>query len=126
MRLLHYDEDAERTLAATLLFRAGHLSYEERAVLAARLAPAQVAEVLRAGFAGLDAHDTVLREFETVTYTFELVVSEACLHQLVRHRMSTQVVQSRDGSLGYAVPPLIAAAGDAPLARYHLGDGPSR
>jgi hypothetical protein len=123
VRLIRHDPAAEVSLAAALLFRAGGLAHDERAALVERLAPAEVAAVIRAGFSGLKAHDTVLREFETVSYTFEAVVSEACLHQLVRHRMATQVVQERDGALGYAVPPLVEAAGAGPLALYHEAMG---
>ncbi len=118
-RLIHHDPHAERALAATLLFRVGGLDHHQRAALGQSLTAHDVARVIGAGFAGLAAHDTVLREFETVSYTFELTVSEACLHQLVRHRMSTQVVQERAVRLGYTVPPLIEAVGAQPLELYH-------
>ena len=117
--LIHHDPHAERALAAALLFRVSGLDHDQRAALAQSLTAHDVARVIGAGFAGLAAHDTVLREFETVSYTFELTVSEACLHQLVRHRMSTQVVQERAVGLGYTVPPLIEAAGTEPLELYH-------
>src|ERR687884_523303 len=60
-----------------------------------------------------------LREFETVCYTLELVHSEACYHQLIRHRMSTQLAQPRTAALGYTVPPLVDEAGC--LAAYREG-----
>jgi flavin-dependent thymidylate synthase len=119
VRLLRCDPNAEAGLAGDLLFRTGHLAHDERAGLIARLCAEEVAEVVGAAFAGIGAHDTVLREFESVGYTFELVVSEACLHQLVRHRMSSQVVQARDGSLGYTVPPLIEETSTDTLDLYH-------
>ena len=115
--LLQYDPEAEQKLAAALLFRVTDLDGPARAALAAALTPQQRAELLRAAFSGIAAHDTALREFETAVYTLELVHSEACYHQFIRHRMTTQVAQPRTVALGYTVPPLVEQAGCLALYR---------
>lgn len=109
--LTDYDPEAEAKLAATLLFRVHPLDHAARAALAARLDQAAIDSLLGAAFAGIAAHDTALREFETVQYTAEVVCSEACLHQLIRHRMATLLVQEAAPTLGVTVPPLLAGAG---------------
>jgi thymidylate synthase ThyX len=81
------------------------------------MSPDERAALLRAAFRGIGAHDSAPREFETIAYTFELVHSEACYHQFIRHRMSTQVAQPRTVALGYTVPPLVEQAGCLDLYR---------
>jgi len=115
--LLEYDPAAEERLAAALLFRVTGLDGPRRAALAATLSPEERAALLRDAFAGIGGHDTALREFETVSYTFELVHSESCYHQFIRHRMSTQLAQPRTTALGYTTPPLVAESGCAGLYR---------
>jgi flavin-dependent thymidylate synthase len=115
--LLEYDSAAEEKLAAALLFRVSDLDAAQRAAMVAAMTPAERAALLRAAFTGIAAHDAALREFETVSYTLELVHSEACYHQLIRHRMSTQLAQPRTAALGYTVPPLVDEAGCLALYR---------
>ena len=117
--LLDYDPAAEEKLVAALLFRVTDLDGARRAALAAALSPEERAALLRDAFMGIAAHDTALREFETISYTFELTHSEACYHQFIRHRMSTQLAQPRTAALGYTVPPLVEEAGC--LAPYKEG-----
>lgn len=115
--LIDYDPQAEAKLAAALLFRAHPLDAAALAALTAQLDRPQVEAILAAAFTGIGAHDTALREFELVQYVVEVVCSEACLHQLIRHRMTTQLVQEAAPALGVTVPPLLVAAGQA--ERYH-------
>ena len=117
--LLEYDPAAEEKLAATLLFRVSNYDAAQRAAMVTAMTPEERAALLRAAFTGIAAHDAALREFETVSYTLELVHSEACYHQLIRHRMSTQLAQPRTAALGYTVPPLVDEAGC--LAPYREG-----
>jgi thymidylate synthase ThyX len=117
--LLEYDPAAEEKLASALLFRVSDLDAAQRAAMAAAMTPEERAALLRAAFTGIAAHDAALREFETVSYTLELVHSEACYHQLIRHRMSMQLAQPRTAALGYTVPPLVDEAGC--LAPYREG-----
>ncbi len=117
--LLDVDPRGEEKLAATLLFRATTLDGAARAALAARLSPDERTALVQAALRDIAAHDTVLREFETLDYTLEIVHSEVCYHQFIRHRMSTQIAQTRTPALGYTVPPLVEQAGVAAL--YHEG-----
>lgn len=109
--LLEYDPDAERKLVAALLFRVTALDGAARAAIAEALTPEERAALIQDSLSGIGAHDAALREFETLSYTLELVHSEACYHQFIRHRMSTQLAQPRSGALGYTVPPLVEQAG---------------
>ena len=115
--LLEYDPSAEEKLVAALLFRVTDLDGASRRAVAAAMSPAERSAFLHAAWQGAGAHDTALREFETVAYTLELVQSEACYHQFVRHRMSTQVAQPRTVALGYTIPPLVEQAGCLDLYR---------
>jgi flavin-dependent thymidylate synthase len=115
--LLDYDPAAEEKLVAALLFRVTDLDGARRAALTAALTPEERDALLRDAFAGIGAHDTALRAFETISYTFELTQSEACYHQFIRHRLSTQLAQPRTTALGYTVPPLVEAAGCLDLYR---------
>lgn len=108
--LIDYDPSGETALAAALLFRVTTMDAESRAAVAAALSREDRDALLRAAFTSMGPHDAALREFETVSYTLEIVHSEACYHQLVRHRMSMQLAQPRTAALGYTVPLLVEQA----------------
>ncbi len=65
----------------------------------------------KAALRNLGAHDSVLREFEVATMTFEAEVSASCFAQLKRHRMMTLLAQGYDAEGGVVVPPSIEEAG---------------
>ena len=119
--LLEYDPDGERTLAGALLFRVIDLDGAARSSVARALSMEESAALIRASLSGIGAHDAAPREFETLSYTLEMVHSEACYHQFIRHRMTTQLAQPRGVTLGYTVPPLVEQAGC--LALYQEGMG---
>ena len=49
-------------------------------------------------------YDSMLREFEYVNLTFNIILSAACFGQLKRHRMSTLTTQGYDLGLGVTIP----------------------
>ena len=111
VRLVHYDPDGERHVAAALLFHSSQMTLADAQQAIARLDAEQVGQFIRSAYRGLHAHDTVLREFEFLHYQFELVMSEAAYHQFIRHRMKTEVSQSHSPAHSRTLPPLIRNAG---------------
>ncbi len=120
VRLVHYDPDGERHLAAALLFHGSRVTFTAAQQAAARLDAEQVGQVIRSAYRGLHAHDTLLREFELLHYQFELVMSEAAYHQFIRHRMKSEVSQSHSPVHGRTLPPLVRNAGFADRYRRTL------
>ncbi len=101
----------QRDLIPALLFSVGRASVAELQAVPSALDSASLDGVILSAFRGLEAHDTVLRAFETVVYRFQLELSETAYHQLVRHRMTTQIRQGHTLALGSVVPPSIEEAG---------------
>jgi len=102
--LIDATPDADARLAAAILFssRGGRMEEARAAVL--RLSPSKRQAIIEMTMRRLGAHDTVWREFETVHFLFELIVSASCYAQLKRHRIATIIPQPYDCSLGLAVP----------------------
>ncbi len=55
-------------------------------------------------------YDEPQENFHQITYTFELLISEACWHQLLRHRKTHFYDSSPDVKNGITIPPLIKQA----------------
>lgn len=113
VRLVRFDPDGERHLAAALLFHSSQMTLARAQQAVASLAAEQVGQVIRSAYRGLHAHDTILREFELLHYQFEMVMSEAAYHQFIRHRMKTEVSQAHSPAHGRTLPPLVRNAGFA-------------
>ncbi len=111
VRLIAYDPDPDRSLCAVLLFAYGEGSYEEAVQRATALSEVERRELVKSALAYRACWDRVDRVFETVSFTFELVVSATNYAQLKRHRMTTPIVQDYDLSLGVTVPPRILEIG---------------
>lgn len=109
--LIDLPGDAEERVVAAILHSCGHGDATQCRERAAAMGEAGRREILRAALRHLGPHDPVLREFEHVAATFELVVSAACFGQLKRHRMATLTTQEYDSRLGVTVPPSFAAVG---------------
>ncbi len=113
VRLVHFDPDGERHVAAALLFHSSQMTLDRARQAVASLDAEQVGQVIRSAYRGLHAHDTILREFELLHYQFEMVMSEAAYHQFIRHRMKTEISQAHSPAHGRTLPPLIRNAGFA-------------
>ncbi len=113
VRLVDFSPDADVKLTAALLFSASSRSYETCLKRAQRLTPEQKKAYVKKAFQYMEFYDFVLREFEYINLTFELVVSATCFAQLKRHRMATITTQAYDPSLGVTIPLSIRDIGAA-------------
>ncbi len=111
VRLLQVTPDADQHLLTTLFFRYTSLSFHRAQQMAKRLTPEDKKRIFREVFRHINPWDAVLREFETVQMTFELVVSASSYAQFKRHRMATIIPQNYNLSLGTTIPPAIREVG---------------
>ena len=111
VRLLHWDEQAEERLAAALLYRRSHLSYDEiwRRVL--DMGSEQRAEIIAESVKGMGPHDAPVREFEMVDYTFEFLMDYGAYREFKRHRMQSYIPQELSTIHGFQVPQILIDAG---------------
>ena len=110
VRLVDYDPDASRKLAAGLLYRSG-LAYSDALAQSTTMSEEQRVDVINAALCGIGPHDPAPREFELVGYTFEFTMDYGALREFRRHRMQTYLSQPLTVANGYAVPALIRQSG---------------
>ncbi len=111
VRLVDFTPEADTKLISSLLHTSSSLSFNECYGKAKALSPEQKKNYLLTVFKYMEFYDSVLREFEYIDLTFDLVVSASCYAQLKRHRLTTQTVQSYNPHLGVTVPPSIEEIG---------------
>ena len=111
VRLVHWDHQAEEKLAAALLYRRSHLSYQEiwRQVL--DMGAEDRRDIIRRCLEGMGDHDAPVRELELVDYTFEFMLDYGAYREFKRHRMQSYIPQLLTVDHRYQVPDLIKEAG---------------
>lgn len=93
----------EEVLASTV-FRHGSLPYREARSLVLRINENERKKFFLDCLKSLSQYDALPREFETVWFKFEAVISASCYAQLKRHRICTQLVQPYSPEFGYVIP----------------------
>ncbi|MFO7568159.1 MAG: FAD-dependent thymidylate synthase [Smithellaceae bacterium] len=111
VRLISASRDADAQAAAALLFATSGLEYSQCLKQAKKMSARDLKALFKAAYKHLQPYDAVLREFENVELTFEMVMSASCFAQLKRHRTATIVTQAYDPALGVTVPPAVRAIG---------------
>ena len=104
VRLVSYDPDGERTVLAALLFRATDRPYGEIREGVAGMDRNKVGVLLKKALRGIGGHEAPVREFESTTYTFEIVCDFGAYRDIQRHRMTTQTQQLLTCDLGHTIP----------------------
>jgi len=113
VQLVCYTPDADNILIAALLYRTSNLPFNKCLKKAQKLMLYQKKEVLKVAGQYLKLYDAVLREFENINLTYDLIVSASCFAQLKRHRMATISAQPYDPALGITVPKSIGEIGES-------------
>lgn len=112
VQLVYYTPDADNILIAALLYHTSNLPFNKCLKKAQKMMLYQKKEILKTANQYLKYYDAVLREFECVNLTYDLIVSAACFAQLKRHRMATIIKKPYDPSLGVTIPQSIVEIGE--------------
>ena len=112
VQLAYYTSDADNIIIAALLHRTSNLPFNKCLKKAQKLMLYQKKEVLKATGQYLKLYDTVLREFEHINLTYDLIVSASCFAQLKRHRLATITAQPYDPRLSITIPKSISEIGE--------------
>jgi thymidylate synthase ThyX len=111
VRLVHWDEQAEEKLAAALLYRRSHSSYDQVWQRVQTMSKAEREEVIESCMVNLGPHDPLVREFELADYTFEFSLDYGAYREFKRHRMQSYVPQALTVAHGCRAPDLVVEAG---------------
>lgn len=111
VQLVEFPKDADKLVLAAFLHTSSNLSYEQCKSIAGKLNKEQSKKIFKASWQNMQFYDSMLREFEYVNLTFNIILSAACFGQLKRHRMSTITAQSYDPNLGVTIPESIKETG---------------
>ncbi|MFO7639566.1 MAG: FAD-dependent thymidylate synthase [bacterium] len=106
--LVDYTPNADNKLLAGMLHGVSKASFAECLNRVERHTLARKREILKLALRDLQAYDAVLREFEHLYVSFELVISAACFAQLKRHRMTSLTVQRYSPNVGWTIPESVA------------------
>jgi flavin-dependent thymidylate synthase len=96
--------NSDDLLLAKLIFHYTNLDFSEAVDKIKTLNKEGKKKFFREIFKNINAWDSVLREFEFVYFTFQLIVSASNYGQLKRHRMANIISQDYDINLGVTIP----------------------
>jgi flavin-dependent thymidylate synthase len=102
--LVDYTQNADNKLLAALMHSTSKASFAECLARVERQTLARKKEILKLALQDLQAYDAVLREFEHLNLTFELVISASCFAQLKRHRLMSVTAQPYNPNHGWTIP----------------------
>jgi len=111
VKLVEFTEDADNVVAASLLHVSSGLPYEQCRAVVKDLPEEEKKRIFMIAWQNMQFYDSMLREFEYVNLTFNIVLSAACFGQLKRHRMSTITAQAYDPQLGITIPESVKEIG---------------
>jgi len=104
VNLVDYSAEGDTVIAAALLHTSSNLTYPQCFSIAKKISQEAKSKLFKAAWRHMQFYDSMLREFEYVNLTFDIVLSAACFGQLKRHRMSTITTQDYDPDLDITVP----------------------
>jgi thymidylate synthase ThyX len=113
VRLVRHEPDGQNAVLAALLFRASGVSHAEARSAVDGFDTEAKRALLDAAIRGIGGHEAPVREFESASYTFEIVVDFGAYRDIQRHRMTSQTRQLLGVDLGYAIPDDAREAGVA-------------
>jgi thymidylate synthase ThyX len=104
-------------MVKAILFEHSELSYENINKDFSGRSLEEKLEILKKSLEKLGKFDNPLNALKLVTYEVEFVISEACWHQLLRHRKVNWIVKEPGIQSGITVPPNIEKSGTEDLLR---------
>ena len=109
--------EAIDAMVKAILFEHSTISYEDINKSVDDKSLEEKLDVLKKSVEKLSKFDNPMNALKLVKYDVEFVISEACWHQLLRHRKVNWVVQEPGINSGITVPPHIEKSGTEDLLR---------
>ena len=111
--LRDHTRDADEKILTALVSKVRDLDWQSAKKFVRKLNKKQKTEIFKICIKNMQPWDQLLREYELVNFTFELIISASCFAQLKRHRMATILTGDYSPDLGIHIPPAIKAVGMA-------------
>ncbi|MBN2364728.1 MAG: FAD-dependent thymidylate synthase [Calditrichaeota bacterium] len=105
------DEDADDRVLAAVLFKYYGGDFKDAIRHIKKMSIAEQKQFYQIIYNSMNPWDSILREFEFVDFTFELIISASNYGQLKRHRMANISAQYYDITLGVTIPDSIINIG---------------
>ena len=102
--LVEASSDADNRLIASILYRYSSIPYDDLKEHVKQLTVSEKREILDEYTKKRGTFDSLLREFEHVTVTFDVLMDYGAFRDIQRHRICTMTHQLLDSSNGYDIP----------------------
>ena len=109
------EEQALKDIISAVLFEHSDLSYKEIAVQIKDKSAAELLPLFKNTVENIRKYDNPLNVFKFVNYEVEFVISEACWHQLLRHRKVEWIYKEPSILNGVTIPPNVSDSGTEDL-----------
>lgn len=111
VELINFDKTIEDKIIASLLLKSTDISYKQALYYVKKLSVVEKIKIFDISTEGLSKHDSLLREYETGSLEFGILISATAFAQLKRHRMTTIVDGEYSPDLGVTIPQSIVEVG---------------
>ncbi len=105
------ETEALEVIVSSVIFSYSNLSHREVSELLGDKDPGHLTAVFKQSIEKMGKFDNPAEALRLVNYRAEFVVSEACWHQLLRHRKVKWITQEPTVIHGYLTPPSIVSSG---------------
>ena len=109
------EDQALRDIITAVLFEHSDLSYNEITDSIKGKSAADLLPLFKTTVENIRKYDNPLNVFKLVKYEVEFVISEACWHQLLRHRKVQWIYKEPSIANGVTIPPNVSASGTGDL-----------
>jgi len=109
------EDQALMDIISAIVFEHSDLSYKEITDQIKEKSAAELLPLFKNTVENIRKYDNPLNVFKLVKYEVEFVISEACWHQLLRHRKVEWIYKEPSISNGITVPPNISDSGTTEL-----------
>ena len=109
------ENQALRDIITAVLFEHSDLSYNEITDSIKGKSAAELLPLFKTTVENMRKYDNPLNVFKLVKYEAEFVISEACWHQLLRHRKVQWIYKEPSIANGVTIPPNVSASGTSDL-----------
>lgn len=115
VELINFDKAIENKIIASLLLKVSDISYKQALYYVKKLPIEEKIKIINISTEGISKLDSLLREYETGSLEFGILISATAFAQLKRHRMSTIIDGEYSPDLGVTIPQSISEVGKKKL-----------